>query len=198
AGAGEGAFVHHAEKVVGVKVRGRSDSFKDHFSQARLFWNSMTPVEQQHITEAFHFELGKVEVMEIRERMVGLIEKIDGELASKVAAGIGVKMPVKPVETDSIEVRNSGKPTVEESPALSMLKMKKEGIKGRKVGVLLGEGFNGAELEQLKAKLEAGGASCEIIAKMHGDMASAEGKSVKADKTFVTTASVMYDAVFVP
>ena len=38
-----------------------SETFADHYSQARLFWRSMTEPEQGHIVAAFTFELCKVE-----------------------------------------------------------------------------------------------------------------------------------------
>src|SRR5690625_7953275 len=85
-----GGYVHHAEKVEGYKIRERSESFKDHFSQATLFWNSMSEVEKTHIVEAAHFELGKVESMEIKKRTVyELFNNVDHQFAIRVAKGIG-------------------------------------------------------------------------------------------------------------
>lgn len=66
-----GGYVHHAERVEGHKIRARSESFNDHYSQATLFWNSMTEPEKKHIVKAAHFELGKVMSKEIRRRMLG-------------------------------------------------------------------------------------------------------------------------------
>src|SRR5690606_28070748 len=80
----EGGYVHYQEKVDGAKIRQRSKSFQDHFSQARMFWNSMSPVEKKHIIEAAHFELGKVESKEVRHRMIyDIFNNISHELAAQ-------------------------------------------------------------------------------------------------------------------
>ena len=89
----EGAFHHYPESVEGRAVRTRSRKFKDYFSQARLYWNSLSEFEQRHLVEAARFELGKVETMPVRERMVGLFSLIDASLARRVAEGIGVPVP---------------------------------------------------------------------------------------------------------
>lgn len=86
-----GAFVSHLERMEGHKVRERSESFSDHFTQATLFWNSQSEVEKKHMIEGFHFELGKVRHPHIRQRMVELLANVDAELAAAVAAGIGVR-----------------------------------------------------------------------------------------------------------
>jgi catalase len=88
-----GAYVHHMERVEGHKIRQRSESFKDHFGQAGMFFRSLSRPEQQHLIEACQFELGKVERREIRERVAELFARIDGELARAVASSIGVTPP---------------------------------------------------------------------------------------------------------
>lgn len=93
----EGGFTTHNERVEGNKIRQRSDSFRDHFSQAKLFYESQTHIEQQHIINAFCFELGKVEAVEICMRMLGIINKINNELAQKVGEGLGAEVPSKPM-----------------------------------------------------------------------------------------------------
>jgi len=187
AGADMEAFSHYAEKVEGRKVRERSESFKDHFSQATLFWNSLTDVEQQHLVDAAHFELGKVEDMAIRERMVDLFNHIDHDLAKRVARGIGVAEPTNEV------IRNHGR----RSEAISMERTVHT-AKGRKVAVLLADGFDQAQLLEMKSALTDEGAKPTVIAKIGGTVKSADGQEVEVDKTFVTTASVLFDAVYVP
>ena len=71
------------------------EKFFDHFSQATLFWNSQSDPEKEHIVQAFRFELGKLEVPAIRERMVGLLAQVDHELASRVAQGLGLSVPAR-------------------------------------------------------------------------------------------------------
>lgn len=77
----------------GHKIRRRSPSFQDHYSRPALFWNSMADWEKQHIVEAFRFELGKVGARTARARTVEHLAKVDGELATQVARGIGVPEP---------------------------------------------------------------------------------------------------------
>ena len=93
-----GGFVSFAEKLDGPKVREKAEKFFDHFSQARLFYDSQTDIEKDHIVSAFRFELGKVEVPEIRERMVTILNQIDSRLAERVAMGLGLTGSMKPVK----------------------------------------------------------------------------------------------------
>ncbi len=86
-----GGFVSYAEKMQGAKVRGKTDKFFDHFSQAALFFNSQAPHEQQHIINALTFELGMVTRPAIVERMLGMLNKVDKNLASGIAQGLGMK-----------------------------------------------------------------------------------------------------------
>ncbi len=197
-----GGFVHHMEKVEGHKIRERSDSFKDYFSQAKLFYNSMSEVEKKHIIEAFHFELGKVETKEIRQRMVYMIANVDMDLAKQVAEGIGVedvdnKKAIKEVAKDALP-RPKAKRTVDTSPALSQENLKGTSIKGRKVAILIDKGFDYKAVKGLQDMLMKEGAMSEIISKFHGKIAGDNGDTLETDKSHVTTASVMYDAIFIP
>ena len=56
----DGGYVQTPRVIEGKAVRAAPISFDDHFTQATLFYRSMTPVEQSHIVEAYTFELGKV------------------------------------------------------------------------------------------------------------------------------------------
>ena len=181
-------YVHYAEKVEGHKIRERSESFKDFFSQATLFWNSLTQPEKDHLVEAAHFELGKVETIEIRQRMVELFNHVDHQLAIQVAQGIGVTPPEQEVQP------NHGR----KSPALSMENTVKNTIKSRKVAILVASGCNYNDVMNVKNALKEAGAQGEVIAKFGGKVKSAEGQEIPIDKMFVTVASVMYDAIYVP
>lgn len=184
----KGGYVHYEEKVEGKKVRVRSDSFQDHFSQATLFWNSMSEPEKEHIVKAFHFEVGKVKSPEVRQRMVDLLNNVDGELAVKVAEGVGVPPPSEP-KPRSHERR---------SPALSMENTVKDTVESRKVAILAAEGFSHNELSQVRGELERQGAHVEIISKNLGTLKGEDGQEVMVDKNYVSTGSIMYDAIFVP
>jgi catalase len=183
-----GGFVHYAEQVEGHKIRERSASFQDHFSQATLFLNSLSSVEQEHVVKAAHFELGKVQSKEVKARVLDLFNQIDHEFAKRVAAGLGLFAPQKEVTV------NHG----QTSPALSMDKMPKTSIKTRRVAVLVAEGFNAAEVTAMKEALKQAGAQTKIVANQGGKIVSEDGQEVEAEMTFLTAASVMFDAVYVP
>jgi catalase len=197
-------YTHYMEKVDGTKIRERSKSFDDHFTQATFFWNSMTEIEKQHIIEAFHFELGKVKTKEVRQRVVDLVTNIDLELAKKVADGIGVRAPSYPTIVDqtsgtiTMKTRDGQVKSLDRSAALSQEGTAKNSIKGRKIAVLVAEGFSSNQLMDLKSALEAGGATVHTVSKHQNMLESAEGELVEVEMSFVTTQSVLYDAVFVP
>jgi len=193
------------EKVVGHKIRARSESFNDHYSQATLFWNSLTEPEKEHLVSAAHFELGKVERKAIRERQVANFYKVDPQFAALVAAGIGVEIPgdMDIESTGNYEehpaydkIRN-GK-TVSESPAVSIEKNKVETAKSRRVAILLDEGFDYNEVMQVKEALEAAGANAKIVSQYLGKRLSASGQELEVDKSHVTSGSVMFDAIYIP
>lgn len=101
----EGGYAHYQEKVDGRKVRQRSESFKDHYSQAKLFWNSMTEVEKEHIIQAFHFEVGKVKSKDVQQQIVEMFSNVDVELAETIAIGVGVNPPTNKSDVKLIGFR---------------------------------------------------------------------------------------------
>ncbi|HZK35237.1 MAG TPA: catalase [Bacillota bacterium] len=183
----EGGYVHHTERVDGSKIRKRSESFKDHYSQARLFWNSMSSIEKQHIIEAFHFEVGSVLDKQTKQRVVDMFSNVDGDLAEKIATGIGAAPPAEKFLMD----------TSASSPALSQLNTPKS-AKSRKVAILIENGFNHTELSQVMTLLKSGGVNTEVISSNIGIVTSAEGKELEAMRNYITGSSVKYDAVYIP
>jgi catalase len=189
AGAGGNAYTHYAERVDGVKIRRRSPSFQDHYSQPAMFWNSMTDWEKQHIVEAFRFELGKVGTMEVRARTVEQLGKVDGELAAQVARGIGVPEPVD---------AQPG-PYKESSPALSLTALRGDGsIRTRQIAVLVDDGVDTEQVASVREALTAQGAIVETLAETAGTVAGADGERCPVDRALPTVASVLYDAVVLP
>jgi catalase len=198
-------YVHHMEKVEGHKIRARSESFNDHYSQATLFWNSLTEPEKEHLVSAAHFELGKVENKAIRERQVANFYKVSPQFAALVAAGIGVRIP------DDMDIESTGNyeehaasekirngKSVTASHALSMEKTKIETVKSRRVAILLDDGFDYNEVMQVKEALEAAGAHTKIVSQYQGKRLSATGQELEVDKSHVTTGSIMFDAIYIP
>ncbi|MCC5911924.1 MAG: catalase [Clostridiaceae bacterium] len=182
----EGGYVHYAEKVEGRKVRQRSESFQDHYRQATLFWNSMSPPEKQHIIDAFHFEVGNVVDKGIQQRVVDMFNNVDGDLAIQIAAGIGANPPASP----------GGTGVTDASSAVSQENTKKI-AQSRKVAVLAENGFNFDEVTQVKVAMEAAGVHVKIISKNLGMLTSVEGQQLEVNKTYTTSASIIYDAVYI-
>ena len=203
----EGGFVSYNEHIDAKKVRARSQSFFDHFSQATLFFNSQSEVEKTHIVNAFRFELGKLEKAAIRERVVGMLTKVDKTLAARVAEGIGIQVPQPeqnlnqnipadgdPKDYQSINVH----PELKISKALSMAGTIKDSIKSRQVAILAADGVDENSLNAMIKALEAAGAQTKIIASHLGFIAAENGRQIKVDQSFLTAASVLFDAVYVP
>lgn len=204
----EGGFTSYAERIDAKKIRGRSQSFFDHFSQATLFYNSQSQPEKDHIINALRFELGKVQRVEIRERMLGLLTQIDTTLAKAVAGALGLTVPKKPEQPINHSIPADGDPkkyqpktvkqSVQSSAALSMANTVKDTITSRKIAILAANGVDEAALDTMKKTLLAEGAMVEIISLLLGDIKGKKNTSVKVDKNFLTTASVLYDAVYIP
>ncbi len=200
------AFRSYAEKVDGHKIRARSSSFTDYFTQATMFFNSLAEWEQKHLIAAIAFELNQCETKAVPKAvMANILVNIDPKLAAGVAEQTGLdieeckRVAPKPVVTAIAETQDmpKGRLTVKTSPALSMDKVTK-GIKGRKIAVLAGEGVDGQHLGALRSELEAQGAIIEVIAAHGGTITCSLGKAVKVDRPAVNAPSVIYDAVAVP
>ena len=89
-----GGFVSYAEKIDAQKVRAaRAKSFSIISARRRCSGTANPHAEKAHIVQALRFELGKVEVPAIRERMVGCLAQVDKTLAGLVAQGLGISVP---------------------------------------------------------------------------------------------------------
>ena len=203
----EGGFHSYEERIDARKVRARSESFRDHFTQPALFYNSQSEAEKKHIVDAFSFELGKVETVAIRQRMVNILTQINADLANKVAANLGLtpEEPEQPInhsfgaDTDPESVQSIQKKNyLEKSEALSMENTVKDTIKTRRVAFLVTDGVDDDSLKSMKMSLMAEGATVKIVAPRHGSIKTAGGEEIKVDETWLTTGSVLFDAVYVP
>jgi catalase len=174
----------------GPKQRIRSETFADHYSQARQFYVSQTEVEQAHIAAAFTFELSKVKTEAIRSRMVAHLLNVDEALARKVAEGLRLTELPKPAEA-ARPTRTDLKP----SPALSILLNGPDSFKGRKLGVLISDGVDAALLKALVAAVQDEGAMVELVAPMVGGVKASDGSWIEADEKIDGAPSVVYDAV---
>src|SRR5690625_4066026 len=182
----EGGYAHYPEKVEGHKTRERpSESFDDYFSQPRLFWNSMTPVEKQNIVETFIFHLGYVKSKSVRQQVVDMFGNVDTDMATKIAEGIAVNPPKEP-----------NVPVTKSSPALSMANTPYYAYT-QKVAVLIGNGFNGREVLSVLDTLQHYGVFINIISENLGTVVGSDGAKIKVHDTFVSTYPVLYDSLYV-
>ncbi|AMX00155.1 catalase [Rummeliibacillus stabekisii] len=181
----EGGYVHYPTKVEGHVIRGRSESFNDYFSQVRIFWNSLTPIEKQHTIEAFSYQLGKVKSESVREQNVDLIVNVDRELACIIADNIGVRQP-----------SGTNVPVDTVYPSLSQANTPKYPYT-QKVGVLIGDGFNGQEVMQVLNFLESNGVFIDIISERLGNVTGTDGAQIKVNQTFITGSPYLVDALYV-
>lgn len=207
AGRMQGGFTSYAEKIDGHKIRERSASFRDHFSQAKLFFQSQADFEQQHMVEAFSFELGKVTIPAIRQRMVNILGLVDKTLAAKVAVNLGLHVmpPERPInhsvpadasQEDYEPVKKEME--LQNSPALSMAYTVHDSIESRKIAFLVADGVDAGAIDTVRKALEERGAFVELVGQHHGSVIAADGSEILVQQSLLTAASVFYDAVYVP
>jgi catalase len=211
AGADMGGFTSFNERIDAKKIRARSASFFDHFSQATLFFNSQSETEKGHIIRALRFELGKLETPAIRERMLGLLAQVDKGLANSVAEGLGMRVPAKLDKPMNMSIPADGDPrkfqpkrvpqAIDVSPTLSQINnpnFPNDTIKTRKIAVLLADGFDDAAVDEISKALLTAGATPKTIAPRLGVVTGTGGTELKVDCSFLTGASVLFDAVYIP
>jgi len=185
----QGGFTSYHEPMTGTKVRVRADSFADHFTQAALFYHSLSEAEQGHVAAAYAFELSKVERLWIREREVNeILANICPKLAEKVASEVGVKVKNKAAKV----------PQPKTSPALSQANLLAGDIRSRKVAILIADGVSESDVNDLRAALEKGGASAKLIGPSASPVKAEKGAELVPDASWHGLPSVAFDAVFVP
>ena len=196
AGAAQG-FVSVAERLRAradqVKVRAKPELFAEHFHQAALFYNSQSAVEQAHIAAAFRFELSKVTVPAVRERVVSMLRHASEELAAKVADGLNMR-PLPAAMPKALEVDVT--PEVERSPALSLLARPGDGsVAGRKVAVLVADGVAGQAVLDLQARLLEAGVVARFVAPRIGEVQTSDGTALQADASLENEPGFLFDAL---
>lgn len=181
----EGGYVSYPKRVEGHVIRARSESFTDYFSQPRIFWNSLTPVEKQHTIEGFSYQLGKVKSKSVRQQNVNLLANVDEEMACIVADNIGVDRP------SGFQV-----PVGESYPSLSQANSPRYAYT-QKVGVLIGDHFNDTEVTHVLTTLKQNGVFIVIVSETLGFVRGSNGTKIKVDETFLTTSPYLLDSLYV-
>ncbi len=173
----------------GTKVRLRAESFSDHYSQARLFYRSVTPQEQHHIAQALTFELSKVDIPEIRQKMLGHLNIIDKALGATVAEELGMA-------GEAIKMNPARTPIdLDPSPALRLYGKYPPTLKGRKVGILLALGFDPKIKSSLVSAIKREGATPAIIAPKVGGVEDSGGTKHPAEMALRGSPSILFDAI---
>ena len=190
----EGGFESYQERVEGSKVRERSPSFGEYYSQPRLFWLSQTAEEQQHIIGAYSFELSKVARPYIRERVVDHLLQIDVTLAQAVATNLGLKLSDEQLNTVPPKDVNG----LKKDDSLSLYAQPSGDIKGRQVALLLSDGVKAADVLAILQALKAQGVHAKILAAHMGQVLADDGSVLPVDATFTGLPSLTFDAVIVP
>jgi catalase len=195
--AGKIGFTSFPEPMVrdDHKVRGKPERFADHYTQAILFFNSQTPVEKQHIINAFRFELSKVQVPMIRERMVAGLMNVDAGLAQAVAEGLGItEMPEALPKVMTKRVR----PEVTESKSLSLFaRPGEDGIRARRIAIIVADGVSG-DAEAVAERLAAEGAVPVFLAARLGRVKSTAKTTIEIGASLDVMPSVVFDALVLP
>jgi catalase len=195
---GTGGFQSHPEEMESPKIRRRSPSFDDHFSQATLFWNSQSLAEKEHIIAAFQFELSKVQLPAIRQRVVDNLAHVDARLARKVADPLGIGAPDAKAAAGRAGFREARfKLPIEASPALSM-ETAGGSIHTRKVAILVADGVETGAMKIVQQALLDAGATCKVVGPHLGFVSTSSGQQLPVDFTWANMPSVMFDAVLVP
>jgi catalase len=193
--AGIAGFRSFPQPIAGDKVRGKPEKFADHYTQATLFWNSQSAIEQSHIIRGFRFELTKVQVPAVRQRVLSMIANVDSQLAKAVAQGLGMPVP-KPMAQILMK---PAKPEVTVSPALSLFALPgDQSLATRHVALLVANGVDGNGLKTVFTALEKLGAVVRFVGARLGAVTTTEGDNIEVDVTLETTPSALYDAVVVP
>ncbi|MDB5600520.1 MAG: Catalase [Xanthobacteraceae bacterium] len=173
----------------GPKLRVRSETFADHYSQARMHYRSLSEPEQRHMASAFAFEFAKVETPAIRTRMLGHLMLIDPDLGATVEEALGMEGQADKITPARAPI------DVDPSPTLSIVNKAPETLKGRKVGVLVSDGVPAALLTSLLTAIEKEGAKAAIIAPKIGGVRDDGGKTVMPQHALSGAPSVLFDAV---
>ncbi len=169
------------------KLRIRPELFADHYSQARLFFRSQKPIEQAHIASAIVFELSKVALLAVRNRVMSRLRNIDEDLAKRVADGLAMPLPTKaPAAREPVEMKPS--------PALSILEHGQPPMKGRKIAILFDEGSDLAAINAMKGEVEKAGGTVMLVAPKVGEL-KLKGGTLAADGQLAGSPSVLFDAV---
>ncbi|KAM3524036.1 hypothetical protein NHJ13051_004749 [Beauveria bassiana] len=192
----EGGYHDHAQQVGGIKVRGKSKKFKEHVSQAQLFYNSLAPIERKHLQAALAFELDHCDDPVVYTRMTKRLAEIDPQLGETIAQMVGGPAPPSPDKKKNHGKRASGLSQLEYVP-------KNVTIESRKVAILIADGYDATAFAAMLGALKGAKAIPVIIGPRRSAIYAAgedhgSGKGVVPDHHFEGQRSTLFDALFIP
>ncbi|MGH6611415.1 MAG: catalase-related domain-containing protein, partial [Burkholderiaceae bacterium] len=193
--AGARGFVSFPDPMQEDKVRGKPERFAEHYTQATLFWNSQSAVEKAHIVRAFRFELTRVQIAAIRERVVSMLANVADALARAVADGLGIDVPMAmPMVAPKV-----AKPEVKASTALSLFARPGDGsIKTRRIALLVAEGVDLDALGDLHTTLSGAGAVPRFVGMRLGRVEGVGDEAIDVEVTMEAAPAVLFDALVIP
>jgi len=189
-------FVSFPQPVQEDKVRGNPEKFSDHYTQATLFYDSQTDWEQAHIVDGFRFELSKLTVPAIRERMVGGLRNVSEDLAIRVAQGLGIDPLPDPLPK---ALATPAEAEITQSPALSLMARPGDGsIRTRNIAVLIARGVDGPSVAAVQKALVDAGAVCRLVGPRIGGIATATGETLQAGASMENEPAFLFDGLVLP
>lgn len=189
--AGMAGYKSYPEHVEADKVRGKPELFSDHYSQARLFWESQTDIERQHIISAFRFELTRVQILEVRKRVISMLRNVSDELASELATDLGMPLPEAMPRNPAIKI-----PKYAASPTLSLTAYPgSSGISTRHVAILVSNNIDAESTSLLYDALLKEGAVPHIVGRRLGSVTTSQGKQFQVEVSLEAAPAALYDAV---
>ncbi len=165
--------------AAGVPERAHPASFDDHFSQVTLFYRSLSPLERDHVTAAYTFELSKCFEATIRERQLQALANIDAGLCQKVADGLGLPAPAATLDPQEGTV----------SAALTQLGGTWP-VAGRQIGVVVGDGVDPTAVAAITAAAQAAGVVALVVGPHGGKIGD-----LTVHRTYANAASIEFDAL---
>lgn len=187
----DGGYQDYLQKVSGMKQRLRGAKFGEHFNQATLFVNSLTPHERVHLANAISFELSHCDDPVVYNTYTKLLNNIDFKLAKDVATVVGGVVPEAPIKD------NHGKAS--STLSQTYFHPKKPTIASRRIAILVADGFDIVEMEAVRAALASDKAFTFIIGPRRGKIYPAGyDDGVIADHHFEGQRSTLFDAIFIP
>ncbi|KAK1918221.1 hypothetical protein P3342_000941 [Pyrenophora teres f. teres] len=174
---GRGFFTAPNRSVGGKLVRSVSSTFADVWSQPRLFFNSLSPIEQQFVVNAIRFETSQLKSTVVKTNVLIQLNRISHELAERVAVAIGMTAPAADPtyyhNNKTIGVRPGGAPLLK--------------LDGLSVGYLTSASAvdKAADLKKAFGDAKVG---LTVVAEHLG-----EG----IDQTYSATSAVQFDAIIV-